>query len=47
MAVFVGILELAVALGIVDVGSVPRPSAIFAKMGMLLTDPSFLSLIHI
>ena len=42
MAVFVGILELAVALGIVDVGSVPRPSAIFAKMGMLLTDPSFL-----
>ena len=42
MAVFVGILELAVALGIVDAGVLPRPSASFAKMGMLLTDPSFL-----
>ena len=42
MAVFVGILEFAVALGIVAAGVLPRPSAIFAKMGMLLTDPSFL-----
>ena len=42
MAVFVGILEFAVALGIVAAGVLPRPSAIFAKMGLLLTDPSFL-----
>ena len=42
MAVFLGILEFAVALGIVAAGVLPRPSAIFAKMGMLLTDPSFL-----
>lgn len=42
LVAFVVFLELAVLSGIVDVGSISRPTAIFAEMGRLLTESAFL-----
>ncbi|MDH4279551.1 MAG: ABC transporter permease, partial [Acidimicrobiia bacterium] len=42
----VGVLalaEIAVAGGLIDVGSIPRPSAILAETARLLTDREFLA----
>ncbi len=35
-------VELAVAVGLLDLGAIPRPSAIFSETARLLTDPAFL-----